>query len=174
MGQWGVSRVADMSSMFSDAKLFRGDISKWDVSNVRDMSGMFMRAKGFDSDLSKWEVSRVTNMPSMFRNATLFDSDISKWDVARVINMDYMFADAASFKHKLCGTAWVHAKASKAAMFAGSPGAISRTVCTTSAAFSPQSKEELKSALDKYLNYCLLYTSPSPRDYAASRMPSSA
>ena len=23
-------------------------------------------------------------------------------------------------------------------------------------------------------NYCLLYTSPSPRDYAASRMPSSA
>ena len=24
------------------------------------------------------------------------------------------------------------------------------------------------------INYCLLYTSPSPRDYAASRMPSSA
>ena len=31
--------------------------------------------------------------------------------------------------------------------------------------------------LDKRLpryNFCLLYTSPSPRDYAASRMPSSA
>ena len=27
--------------------------------------------------------------------------------------------------------------------------------------------------LDEY-GYCLLYTSPSPRDYAASRMPSSA
>ena len=25
-----------------------------------------------------------------------------------------------------------------------------------------------------YVNICLLYTSPSPRDYAASRMPSSA
>ena len=25
-----------------------------------------------------------------------------------------------------------------------------------------------------HLEYCLLYTSPSPRDYAASRMPSSA
>ena len=25
-----------------------------------------------------------------------------------------------------------------------------------------------------YCGYCLLYTSPSPRDYAASRMPSSA
>ena len=27
---------------------------------------------------------------------------------------------------------------------------------------------------DYHTNYCLLYTSPSPRDYAASRMPSSA
>ena len=29
-------------------------------------------------------------------------------------------------------------------------------------------------AEERNLNYCLLYTSPSPRDYAASRMPSSA
>ena len=28
--------------------------------------------------------------------------------------------------------------------------------------------------IDEENNYCLLYTSPSPRDYAASRMPSSA
>ena len=28
--------------------------------------------------------------------------------------------------------------------------------------------------LNKWINNCLLYTSPSPRDYAASRMPSSA
>ncbi|GAB5779900.1 hypothetical protein JMUB7512_27730 [Staphylococcus aureus] len=27
---------------------------------------------------------------------------------------------------------------------------------------------------DTYTHTCLLYTSPSPRDYAASRMPSSA
>ena len=31
----------------------------------------------------------------------------------------------------------------------------------------------IKFASDKFEN-CLLYTSPSPRDYAASRMPSSA
>ena len=35
----------------------------------------------------------------------------------------------------------------------------------------PTSLEFLKGA---ELDYCLLYTSPSPRDYAASRMPSSA
>ena len=32
----------------------------------------------------------------------------------------------------------------------------------------------LKSEVIKYPDTCLLYTSPSPRDYAASRMPSSA
>ena len=36
-------------------------------------------------------------------------------------------------------------------MFAGSPGSISRTVCTTSSTFSPGSEEELKSAVDKCL-----------------------
>ena len=32
----------------------------------------------------------------------------------------------------------------------------------------------LKLILNQHTNICLLYTSPSPRDYAASRMPSSA
>ena len=32
----------------------------------------------------------------------------------------------------------------------------------------------LNSIVEEYLYSCLLYTSPSPRDYAASRMPSSA
>ena len=67
MGQWDVSRVSDMSHMFSYAKSFRGnDISKWDVSNVRDMSGMFHWAKSFNSDLSKWDVSSVTRMDRYF------------------------------------------------------------------------------------------------------------
>ena len=33
---------------------------------------------------------------------------------------------------------------------------------------------EKQKKLASMLKYCLLYTSPSPRDYAASRMPSSA
>ena len=35
-------------------------------------------------------------------------------------------------------------------------------------------KVEIKNAVQERYNVCLLYTSPSPRDYAASRMPSSA
>ena len=43
------ARVANMSSMFSDAKSFNGDISKWDVSRVANMSCMFLDAKSFNN-----------------------------------------------------------------------------------------------------------------------------
>ena len=33
---------------------------------------------------------------------------------------------------------------------------------------------KLQSITEEYVNYCLLYTSPSPRDVVPSRMPSSA
>ena len=38
----------------------------------------------------------------------------------------------------------------------------------------PKSSANQLLKLRKHLGSCLLYTSPSPRDYAASRMPSSA
>ena len=44
IGEWDVSRVTDMSGMFSRARLFNGDVSKWDVSSVQEMDGMFYKA----------------------------------------------------------------------------------------------------------------------------------
>ena len=35
-------------------------------------------------------------------------------------------------------------------------------------------RDEIQGVINEYVDTCLLYTSPSPRDYAASRMPSSA
>ena len=104
IGECDVSRVTDMSRMFSSAKWFRSDISKWDVSNVRDMSGLFQCARSFNIDISKWYVSSVGNM-------------------------DSMFLGAMSFTRKLCGFAWVHSNTRKDVMFTGSPGSTSRTVC---------------------------------------------
>ena len=65
-----------------------------------------------------------------------------------------MFLGATYFKRRLCQDAWIHSKAKETAMFAGTFGTIARTVCTitgTIPAFSPQSRAELKSALDSYL-----------------------
>ena len=70
----------------------------------------------------------------MFQSASSFNSDISKWEVSSVTKMDAMFGDAVSFTQNLCGDAWVQSKASKTAMFKGSRGSISRTVCTSTTA----------------------------------------
>ena len=91
----------------------------------------------------------------MFASASAFNGDISKWDVSNVADMDFMFWHATSFKHQLCEAAWVHSKATKAGMFKGSSGSISRTVCRAQKRPRPMafsSKEELKSAIDACLD----------------------
>ena len=127
ISKWDVSSVTDMRATFMDANAFNGDISKWDVSNVTNLRGMFLGVTSFNGDISKWHVSRVTDMTGIFNQ---FNRDLSKWDVSSVTSMDYMFADATSFKRELCGSAWVHSKASKRGMFSGSSGSISQTVST--------------------------------------------
>ena len=118
---------------------------------MKDMSDMFRGAARFNRDVSKWDVSRVSNMDSMFENARSFNFDLSKWDVSSVTDMDYMFRYATLFTQDLCGVAWVRSQASKRLMFADSPGSISRTVCMVKLTFSPQSRTELKSAVDTCL-----------------------
>ena len=63
--------------------------------------------------------------------AASFNIDISKWDVSSVATMDNMFWQAASFKHELCGAAWIRPMATKKGMFEGSFGSISSQVCTS-------------------------------------------
>merc|ERR1712078_322014 len=53
IGTWDVSRVTDMSYIFSGTP-FHGDISNWDVSRVTIMSYMFQGASSFNDDISKW------------------------------------------------------------------------------------------------------------------------
>ena len=133
----------------------RGPIGCWDVSHIADMSRMFAHAKYFDGDISKWNVSSVSDMGSMFLGAASFNGDLSRWDVSSVKDMHAMFWGATLFKRKLCGVTWVHSEAKKTIMFSGTSGSISPTACaitTPTSVFSPQSKAELKSAVDAYLD----------------------
>ena len=65
-----------------------------------------------------------------------------------------MFWGAIFFKRKLCGAVWVHSQTQETVMFAGTSGSISSNVCAITTAppvFSPQSRSELKSTVDVYL-----------------------
>ena len=178
ISDWDVSTVSDMSSMFDAASSFNGDLSKWDVSSVTTMKEMFVHSQLFNGDISKWDVSSVTDMNSMFSNAKAFNCDLSKWDVSNVQNIDHMFYNAASFTHMICSAAWARSTAAQSAkeMFTGSSGSLSavsnkgctafdsktelKLVTTTtttnttalhSRMFAPQTKNELKTAVDECL-----------------------
>lgn len=93
MGEWSVSAITNMSSMFSFATLFNQDISGWDVSNVTTMKDMFWLATAFNQDIGGWNVGLVENMQGMFQGDTAFDPNISAWDVSNVTSMSTMFQD---------------------------------------------------------------------------------
>ena len=89
IGNWNVSSVTVMSSMFRSASAFNQPIGDWNVSSVTDMSYMFM-ASAFNQPIGDWNVSSVTDMSYMFM-ASAFNQSIGNWDVSSVTDMSNMF-----------------------------------------------------------------------------------
>ena len=90
-------------------------------------------------------------MEKMNEQISLFDSDIDK---------RYQF-----YGH-YCNDDW----STKTAMVNG----VSDIVMSFSIELTKVELKKICRDAIKIVRFCLLYTSPSPRDYAASRMPSSA
>ena len=101
IGNWDVSTITTMNSMFQNADAFNQDISGWDVSSVTDMFGLFSSANVFNQDIGGWDVSKVTNMQRMFTGASVFNQDISGWDVSAVTTMQSMFEQADAFNQPI-------------------------------------------------------------------------
>ena len=92
VSSWDTSNVDDLSYMFNKAMSVSPDVSRWNVSNVINMSHMFFHAKEANPDVSKWEPARVTNTDLMFEGSKIKEADLSKWDVSKVIRSDNMFS----------------------------------------------------------------------------------
>ena len=111
IGDWDVSRVTNMYSLFEPSVVytigknvvdgFNEDISSWDTSNVTDMGEMFSNQTVFNQPLDNWNVSNVKRMTYMFSGATSFDQPLNSWDVSNVTNMELVFSDATSFNQDL-------------------------------------------------------------------------
>jgi hypothetical protein len=91
MNNWDVSKITEMSLMFSGAFVFNADISRWDVSSVTNFENMFSNAVFFNQDISSWKISNATNMMSMFSGATGFNQGLCSWEITKVDYMAYMF-----------------------------------------------------------------------------------
>jgi surface protein len=96
-----LSRVSDLSYMFSGATSFNQDISHWDVSNVTDMSAMFQNTSSFNQNIGIWAVSNVKYMSYMFNGATNFNQPVGDWDVSSLKDMLHMFNGAINFNQPL-------------------------------------------------------------------------
>eukprot|EP01047_Picozoa_sp_COSAG01_P067568 COSAG01_NODE_9571_length_2406_cov_4.430429_2_plen_498_part_00 len=101
VSEWDVSRVTDMSYLFSDCKAFNQPLGKWQVGQVTNMSRMFEGAAAFDQPLGEWQVSQVTDMSCMFDSAAAFNQPLGEWQVGHVTDMRGMFAGAAAFNQPL-------------------------------------------------------------------------
>merc|ERR1712176_774609 len=97
IGNFDVSKVTSMKSMFQHAEQFNQELEYWDTSNVEDMGSMFRLTKNFNKPLERWNVSKVTNMYKMFGNAEKFDQPLARWNVSSVTSMFEMFRNAFEF-----------------------------------------------------------------------------
>jgi len=101
IGDWNVSNVTNMDSLFAHTRAFNKDISNWDVSSVTNMHAMFLVTHDFDQPLNSWNVSNVTDMSYIFASTTSFNQDINNWNVSNVTSMDYMFGNARVFNQAI-------------------------------------------------------------------------
>ena len=88
-----LSKVKDMSYMFSGCSATTIDIANWDTSSVNNLNRTFAYCTKVTSlDLSSWDTSNVTNMSYMFSYCTSLASlDVSHFNTNNVTNMGYMF-----------------------------------------------------------------------------------
>lgn len=99
IGQWDVSKVTDMSDLFSGRTKFNEPLP-WNVSKVKNMSRMFEDASSFNQPLN-WNVSNVENLESMFEGATKFRQDLHDWTLPNNADKSNAFKGAKNMKDLL-------------------------------------------------------------------------
>jgi surface protein len=111
IGNWDMSKVTGLNSMFDNARSFNQPLNSWDVSKVTSMQGTFQSALAFNQDIGSWNMSNVTSISGyfgwIFYNAQAFNNggspSINNWNTSKITNMDYVFYNALSFNQPIGG-----------------------------------------------------------------------
>ena len=88
-----LSKVTDMSYMFSDCSATTIDIANWDTSSVNNLNHTFTDCTKVTSlNLSSWDTSNVTDISYMCNNCYELQSlDVSSWNTSNVTTIKAMF-----------------------------------------------------------------------------------
>ncbi|MBQ4821728.1 BspA family leucine-rich repeat surface protein [Aquimarina sp. MMG016] len=101
IGNWDVSTIESISTMFDDCVLFDEAIGGWTFSVLRLAQKAFRGATDFNQNISNWNMSTVTDMDGMFEGATSFNQPIGNWTLGDIRYMDAMFNGASAFNQDL-------------------------------------------------------------------------
>jgi len=112
ISSWDVSKVTDMTGVFSGAMAFNngGVTLSWtDVSSVQSMQYMFYGAQTFNNGETtntgirplSWTTTttKLTTTYGMFNGATSFNQSVSDWDLSKITTMYQMFYGALAFNN---------------------------------------------------------------------------
>jgi len=90
---WDVSRITDMSNLFS-SDMWR---HAYDLSSY--LAGFF---DSFNEDISCWNTTSVASMDYMFSGAKAFNQPLASLDMSSIRSISHMFDGAESFSQDLC------------------------------------------------------------------------
>jgi len=107
--QFGTVQWQTMWYAFSGCKnlQFAAGIDVPDLSKVTNMSGMFSRCISFNHPLNNWNVSKVTDMNCMFSDCTSFNQDLGMWKLERCqeLGLDNCGMSVENYSKSLVGWA---------------------------------------------------------------------
>jgi surface protein len=87
IGNWNVSNVIDMRSMFMDSK-FNGDISSWNVSNVADYADIFFGCNIKDEFKPKFRIRESFDFGSANKKKVINARNILDTILKRIDNRE--------------------------------------------------------------------------------------
>ena len=160
LSKWDVSRVNDMFGMFAYALSFNQDLSNWDVSRVTDMERMFLHAHSFQQTLcgAAWVNSNATKIDMFLYSLGSISKTVCGlwmfWSFVCSL-MLFNFVPHTSTELHLNGHTPIHILIPQHSYYRPAPHMHTfithihiHTLLTSMPAFSPQSLDELKRAVD--------------------------
>src|SRR5690606_21887157 len=92
------------------------DLGNWDVSKVADMNLMFQNARAFNQSLGSWDISQASNMANMLNNCGLssanYDLTLTGWaskNVRTGVSLGaagLFYCDGEAARNTLIGKGW--------------------------------------------------------------------